>query len=353
MNKLSVPSQSKRNSLALVLLILFMSGCSQQTGNSNVANPNVQPASSRVQAFDWGLAKPNQVLDHSFHFTNYSLQTWHVKKIYKECSCITSTLSKSTVAAGEEAVLTISVKAGELDTNVSRNVIVFFQEPDVRPIKFVLRATVRNQISFSPTSIELGTVSRAGKRQFHLEVQNYSDKNWDTISLQQIPDWISARIEPVMVVGLDEQKPRQIWRVLFALDCSMLSSGAHKEALTFSAGKESAKILLSVYIEEPVIAIPSQILLLKDAKDKGEMAVITIAFGTGIELPDPSVTRFVCNPEHYAEFHWKKVNGRRWELEARRILEQSTSPNSKPCELIIDFGSQTLLPLKIPVLVAQ
>ena len=189
-------------------------GSKQVTG---VENPDaLDEQSAQVVEHDFGIVAPKAKLAHRFGISNEGSIAWTLRKIVNACSCTAASVSASSIAPGQTEHVEVEYRAGDTTADSRQRVVILFEEPDAPVVMLVVKARVREAMSSFPAELAFRQLGRGQVRDANLEIQNFSDCAWRSLSVEPSVDWLAVSCMPVTGIA-GEGLPRQVWRVTVGL----------------------------------------------------------------------------------------------------------------------------------------
>lgn len=356
---------------SLVLLLctvpfLALSGCgSNETSTSIVASPSRNPDDTHgsniatvyedrnntlTYKHDFGILKPKQQVKHQFVIKNDTAHKWIIRKIINTCSCTATDLSAQVIVPGQEETVTVSYRAGGATTNDKKGIMVLFEEPKSLQILLTVTAEVRELMTCLPKELELLDLGKDVSSQTDFEVQNFSDHDWQSISVTPSVKWLSASPIHVDIDARERELPRQEWRVSVNVDTSAMSVGDHHAKIEVTAkGDDEVNYTIPVYcrISSPLVAIPEQLFFGKVIVGKSSTCNITLRFAPDAIPPKQERVHFQHDLGEELELTWLKTDGQSWELGATFTPKGHNQIADK--KVTISFSDPELPHLVLPI----
>lgn len=323
-------------------------GSAEKSGN---AASNGGRENSLVFEHDFGILAPKEQVEHRFVIKNDTSTKWTFKKVINTCSCTVSHLSAPLIEPGKEESVTVTYKAGGVTQDDKRRVGVLFQEAEAPRVMLVVLARVREFMTCVPPELEFIDLGKGKASQTNFEVRNFSDRDWNSISLQPSVDWLAASSIPL---GIDtiatEEGLRQVWRITVTADASIMSTGDQQGYIEVTAEgteKLASKVPVHGLVVSPVVAIPQQFFFGNVTLGESISRSITLRF-----CPDavPESQERISLQHSLAEqlqLEWLRTEGRSWELNA--TFTPDTSRQVSGQKVTISFSDPDLPSLMLPV----
>lgn len=151
--------------LGILMLPLLLLGCGSSP-STNTSSPSLSSGKNLFCANAvWDLGEvdptdPANPIQHTFTLENRSGREIVVKQVRANCGCLTPSLDKKTLAAGESISLPVGLTLAPVPGPFSRGVFVDVAEPEVETIELQVKGKVGlNAGLFSmPSQLDFGTV---------------------------------------------------------------------------------------------------------------------------------------------------------------------------------------------------
>lgn len=207
----------------------------------------------------FGLVRPGTELRYRFHLPNPTAGVWTIEKVEPGCSCTGVALSRREIGPGEEALIDVTLKAGDEVGDREMAVRLRLREPTAPEVLLSITAAVRREMTCHPQEVALTDRARTAV----LNVFNYSGEDWSSLVASPSAGWLAARCEltdEVANVPKDGPVPRQTWRLrVTAREGAVGETGAERLRL-WVPGREFASDVLVQYRTEPVMrAAPAEV----------------------------------------------------------------------------------------------
>jgi Protein of unknown function (DUF1573) len=176
---------------------------------------------------DFGVTAVGPVLIHYFSIKNTSNQTVTMGTPRIQCGCVSVTLMKGQLAAGETTYLvaymnTAKIPANQIGTNKSVNVSVPFLTPTFEEVNLKVSALARPDMVWSANDgVSFGTVTRGKASKASMKVTLFGNPKWEISGIKSSGIYIKPEVKVVArtnsevtyeVIGtLDEKCPMGNW----------------------------------------------------------------------------------------------------------------------------------------------
>jgi hypothetical protein len=303
----------------------------------------------RAVSWDFGILGPGRQASHRFEITNNSTGTWTVKRVNRSCTCTVGEFSRRQVKPSETTALEIAFKTGSKEGPVYQAVMIEFEEPKSPLVQLIIKGEIRNPLSASPASVELGRVAVGQRARQTIELGNYSDKDL-SIAKVEAPEGLQTDLEP-LVVKAEKNRPRQAWKLVVHLDSGKLKRGPGTGLLAVHTNSEAIGVVnvpVRWHVNRPLEAIPDRLAF--GTVESGENAEKAILLEVAPELGN--LTDKDLLPAHNlgAELDVRisrTATPRRFKLDGR--FRPTRAPAPVAGELEITVRGQSLAPLRIKI----
>jgi hypothetical protein len=214
---------------------------------------------------DFGQLRPDERVTYVFQISNNSRVTWTLKKITRHCNCAVANLSADEILPGATAEATLAYRAPPKRNDDHRVVEISFKEARAPLVRLEVTAAIRPPLLLSADAVRLHCANTRSPTRETIEVENYSDADWDAISVTADQSWLSAAAE---LVRSDDgpRRARQLWRVTLAAEPSALKPGRYSADLRLicraadqpDGGGASAKLPVGLHVTGPIEFVPEQ-----------------------------------------------------------------------------------------------
>jgi hypothetical protein len=105
--------------------------------------------------FSFGKIGPGDTARHSFAFTNIGKTPVHVARVQSSCGCVADGTVRQVVNPGESGCVTItlSTRGIEPPCTVNKQLLVFFEQEDIKPMFLTVLADVVPPIAVEPSHL--------------------------------------------------------------------------------------------------------------------------------------------------------------------------------------------------------
>ena len=334
--------------LTFAAVFFFSGGCSVEDSGNSASHGEGNKTLSL--GHDFGILKPEEQVEHRFVIENETDMQWTFRKVIKSCACTVTDLSAPAIEPGKEETATVTYTAGGVTQNDQRRIVVLFEEAQAPRVVLHVRARVRESMTRVPPKLELLDLGKGKSSQTNLEVQNFSDHDWKSISLQPSADWLAASSTPLDFDRDGEQWPRQIWRITVTADASTMGVGAHHGHIEVTAeGPEKLfhRIPVHASVISTVIAIPEQIFFGKVTTGESTSRSVTLRFSPDAVPESQEQIRLQHSLGDQLQLEWSRTEGQSWELSAAFTPDGSRQVSGQ--KVTISFSDPELPSLMIPI----
>lgn len=143
---------------------------------------------------DFGILRPGTEVSHEFPIHNTGTRAVTVHEVQTTCSCTVAEVSSTRISPGKSESITVSYKSGELPSDDRRQVIVLFEEPWAHPTALAISAKVRNPLTPSKDRIAFGRIGHGDSASSVLEIQNFSEMDWQSITTTCTANWLTISV---------------------------------------------------------------------------------------------------------------------------------------------------------------
>ena len=270
----------KRINPLSVCLLVFVPGCNP--GGAAVQTTALAPQSIQQQksseassvsdprvvklGHDFGLVRPGETMSHRYKITNDTDREWKLTSIKNSCSCTATRPDFTSILPRLSAEVVVNYRAAPDNRDDHKSVQLVFAEVGSPIVVLDIRARIRHEVSAIPASIEFGSTSGRSQRERVLEIQNFSDRDWESLKLVNVPTWLDGKLEELPSTLVDDRPQpvkmaRQRWRLVLVTKCDQLAHGRHAgnvQVVTTGERELSQVIPVSVQLDAPLTAIPAQ-----------------------------------------------------------------------------------------------
>lgn len=307
---------------------------------------------SRVLRHDFGVVVSplEEPLTHEFEIRNDTDLPWTLKEIVNTCSCSVAGMTTDKIEPGEtgKALVAYSPIGSGVYKDQRKTLVVFEEEKAPRVLLYV-SAQVKQPMTIQPETLAF-MIGENLKRKRYVEIQNWSDEDWNTCRILGAPSWLTAEINDQPLRGSDSGI-LQRWEVDITVDASRVVPGRHSWDLHFEAiGKVktlTAQLPVRMIVSTAVSAIPAQLFF--GEVEIGERVEQTLKLRFCRDLMPQDVGEFCVRHSlgRQMELDWLKTGEDTWELAALLVLEEV--PEGEGTVATIEFLNEELPSIEIPL----
>ncbi|GHT18322.1 hypothetical protein FACS1894189_6090 [Planctomycetales bacterium] len=353
-----------RNVLVLFLVLCLSFGCGQNsedvtpianfyTEQSAAVDSTQSQENTRTLIHDFGvLVQPvTEAVECEFEIKNDSDTAWNLKQIVNTCSCTVADMTSPKIEPKTSEKILVKYKPiGDGSFDDTRKSLAIFQEESAPRFVLCVQSRVREPLTVKPQNISWTQVGENQTRQDHFEIQNYSEKDWEKVTIKEKPDWLRIDYKNVSPPQ-HETSMRQLWLADVVAETAGLKPGEHRgEIVLVADGIELKKqVPVVLQIQAAVSVVPAQFFFGKIKE--GEIVTKTVKFIFSHDSIPQSKDeiRFEHNLGEHLRFDWIVSEGDFWELQASLTFEAKTFPDEPAVKII--FSDTKLPKLSLPVYV--
>jgi hypothetical protein len=128
-------------------------------------------------AKDFGAVPHGSLLSHPFRITNTTRSTVHISGASVSCGCVTPTVLRDTLAPGQSTAVLAQMDSGRFFGFRRVDVYVRFDQPSWGEVHLSVQANSRDDLYFSPQSIELGKVEQGSAPSASVNVTLFGEQS--------------------------------------------------------------------------------------------------------------------------------------------------------------------------------
>ena len=302
---------------------------------------------------DFGLLNPGVNVSYRFPIHNSDKRAVTVRRVLTSCTCTVTELSSKHIAAGGCAFATLMYKAGERPDDDRRQLVLTFEEPWARPIALTVTARIRRPLTLSLDQISFGRIAQGYSSTNVLQVENFSDKDWTSISTTCNAQWITTSAPRLQKTPKAMDQPRQAWQIDVTATPDKSAVGeCNADLVVVPAGvdvPEAQQVHLSADFAAPIVASPAQLFFGEVKPGRTYKASTTLFFSPGYQPPGKDTVKFQHSLGDNLQLEWKNVTSEHWDLEASLTPTEKLGPDDKFLTIRF-FGSDTH-DIKLPIYV--
>ncbi len=150
----AIVSFSRRNGMVILALLTALSLC----GQAEAAEPATAPPQSGPRIFfpepvyDFGTVLVDQVVKHTFTFTNVGDAVLELQEVKSTCGCTTAGEWSRRVEPGRSGVIPVEFHTGHFNGPVVKPVMISCNDPSVKSVTVQLKGNVWHPIDITPPS---------------------------------------------------------------------------------------------------------------------------------------------------------------------------------------------------------
>lgn len=344
--------------LGVAVLLIGFEGCSirespadvKPVRNSDTAD-NLESTASQVLEHNFGLLKPEQRVEYRYIIKNATTARWTIRKVINTCSCTATDISAQSIEPNKEETVTVTYRAGKISHDDKRSVVLCFEEPNVPNVVLVVLAKVRESLTCVPAKLELTNLGKGQLRQTNFEVHNFSDHDWESITLTPSASWLTVSSTPLAVAD-NAESPRQAWRITVTANAEAMSSGSHDAEIgvtSIGGDKISGRLPVYASVISPVSAIPEQLFFGKVAVGESVSRSITLRFAPDAMPKSHESVVLKHDLGRQLQLAWSRTDGDSWELTGTLLPDGREQIAGRT--LTIAFPGQKMPTLELPIYV--
>jgi hypothetical protein len=203
-------------------------------------------------------------------------------------------------------------------TDKSQTVTIHFKEPGAPTVSLTARARVREPMTLPQDDLVISGVAQGHVIERNFEVLNYSDADWQRVSVEPLEKWIT--VQSLLVPGkAAEQGLCQVWRVVVRANTSQLPPGEHQTRVAVrvpGSGLPERSVAIHVRVMSPVSAVPEQLFF--GAVSAGGSATAKVGLHFAPDAVPKGADSVVLGHDLGGELslRWLRSTGRFWQLAA-------------------------------------
>ncbi len=309
-------------------------------------------ASVRIQKHDFGLARPSELLKHSFRIRNDRSQPWTFKLIHSSCACTVTRPDRPEVAPGAEVEVELVYRTEAKNTDARHRVGLEFTEASAPFIWLEVAARVREPLSVFPAEVNFPRLGRGKTAEQFFEVHNYGERAVRLSPIQSSVPWLSASFISVPTNAGPDQ-PRQVWRVTIKADTQQVSSsGRHEGQLDIQTDDPSLggkAIPVHLHVTALAEAVPAQMFFGGVVVGKPAVHKVLLRFALNAEPSEAAEITLRHDLGERLQLACQRTSPGNWELVGTLTLAEDQAGAFVEGKIGVDFKNSELTPLQLPV----
>jgi Protein of unknown function (DUF1573)/Flagellar-associated PapD-like len=171
----------RRVLLAIVLVMFAAAGASAQAvpgiPGGNAAPPGPQPKVQLLNSlFNFGTALEGQMVHHTFQLKNVGKSELIIRGIKTSCGCTAAAPSKSHLAPGETADVSVGFDTHFQKGHQTRTITAFTNDPDTPQAVMTMQGVVRQQVAATPAQVDFGNVRKGTELTREVKIEDLTGK---------------------------------------------------------------------------------------------------------------------------------------------------------------------------------
>jgi hypothetical protein len=184
---------------------------------------------------------------------------------------------------------------GEGSFDDTRKSLVVFEETEAPKFILYVKSRVREPMTIRPKTLSWTKVGENQVKRDTFEVQNYSEKDWETFEIVEKHEWLNIeykRIPPPQT----EPAMKQFWLANVRVDTTGMNPGEHRGEIKLSGGGNVANQLpVVLQITSAVSVIPTQFFFGNVKRNETATKNVKVAFSPDSIPKEKSEIRFEHN----------------------------------------------------------
>lgn len=205
---------------------------------------------------DFGTTPRGPILVHYFLLTNSSGQPVTIGTPRVSCGCVSASVIKSQLAAGETTAVVAQMDTRRIPTaGVTRTVTVYvpFLAPQLEEVQLRVSAIARDDLVMTPETLAFGTARKGQGGKTSVRITFYSDPNWTVSAATSTGAYIKPTVSEPLRQG--NQVTYDIHAALDP-DCPVGNWTADIWLTTNAPGIERLRIPVTVNVVAPIALNP-------------------------------------------------------------------------------------------------
>lgn len=153
-----------------------------------------QPLFSKLD-HDFGVVARGADVMYRLKLVNRFPHSIHIVGVRTTCGCVSGSLSKDTLASGEEGYVQVNLDTRRFMRDRNANVIVTFDQPAYEEVTIPIKAYIRTDVVLEPGSAAFHDVPLGAAQERHIELSYAGRSNWSIRKIVGGNDYIAARFD--------------------------------------------------------------------------------------------------------------------------------------------------------------
>ncbi len=151
------------------------------TGCLSVIFTSILAAQPRINfdndyTFNFGTARQEQVVEHTFKFTNVGDDTLIIKSVKSSCGCTGALMSNKNIPPGESGELAATFNIGRRKGHQKKTITVRTNDPTNYAVKFALVGDIFTPIDINPIHLMFRSLETGKTDTARVRIRNNTDK---------------------------------------------------------------------------------------------------------------------------------------------------------------------------------
>ncbi|MBN2477194.1 MAG: DUF1573 domain-containing protein [Pirellulales bacterium] len=166
---------------------------------------------------DFGSIARNAKAEYEFVLSNIYLEDVHVASVRSSCGCTSPRIKNPLLKTYEKGAIVASINSGSFLGQKGATLTVTIDKPLYAEVQLHVRAYIRNDVVFSPSSVQLGEVDQGVPADTKVEVSYSGRSDWRIVGVKSANPHVTAkaiqkrkdfgRVAYDLLVHLDENAP--------------------------------------------------------------------------------------------------------------------------------------------------
>jgi hypothetical protein len=296
--------------LAVAQSVLF-SGCNRADSDRLVGEPasRIAPVATTstngaavepvLLKHDFGIVRPNEVLEHEFTIPNGSSVAWSVDRFQSSCGCTVPMSNSDLVPPRGLLRVRVRYRAKSECTDDFQRVVLTFHEREAPSVRFEIRASIRDEMTILPDHVEWAVVQGGAGRtigELELRIENYGAVRWQRVRAASSAPWLNVRTveRPDNASESRVGRASQVWTGRIVIRPQNLRLGYHDGVLKLTAHDESGKSIerhvpVRGAVQPAYTVVPSQLFLGKVRRGQSARGSVRVLFHKGVNVASMNV----------------------------------------------------------------
>jgi hypothetical protein len=171
----------RRVLLAIVIVLFAAAGAFAQAvpgiPGGNAAPPGPQPKVQLLNSlFNFGTALEGQMVNHTFKIKNVGNSELIIRGIKTSCGCTAAAPSKSHLAPGETADVSVGFDTHFQKGHQTRTITAFTNDPGTPQAVMTMQGVVRQQVAATPAQVDFGNVRKGTELTREVKIEDLTGK---------------------------------------------------------------------------------------------------------------------------------------------------------------------------------